>query len=47
MVHHEPMSELTTIPAPDGVAAAQYSHVVLGTGRFVAIEVEAFAVVAP
>ncbi|MDK1345038.1 RidA family protein [Streptomyces sp. 378] len=31
------MSELTRIPAPDGVAAAQYSHVVLGTGRFVSI----------
>ncbi|MFF5840633.1 RidA family protein [Streptomyces massasporeus] len=32
------MSELTRIPAPEGVAAAaQYSHVVLGTGRFVAI----------
>ncbi|MFG2804589.1 RidA family protein [Streptomyces massasporeus] len=32
------MSELTRIPVPDGVAAAaQYSHVVLGTGRFVAI----------
>ncbi|MFI2631002.1 RidA family protein [Streptomyces collinus] len=32
------MSVLTRIPAPDGVAAAaQYSHVVLGTGRFVAI----------
>ena len=32
------MSELTRIPAPDGVApAAQYSHVVLGRGRFVAI----------
>ncbi|MFF7375466.1 RidA family protein [Streptomyces massasporeus] len=32
------MSELTRIPAPDGVAAAaQYSHVVLGTGSFVAI----------
>ncbi|MFE5814332.1 RidA family protein [Streptomyces sp. NPDC056479] len=32
------MSELTRIPAPDGVApAAQYSHVVLGTGRFVAV----------
>ncbi|MFF8392930.1 RidA family protein [Streptomyces sp. NPDC016172] len=32
------MSELTRIPAPDGVAtAAQYSHVVIGTGRFVAI----------
>ncbi|CAL9622649.1 RidA family protein [Streptomyces levis] len=38
MVHHGPMSELTRIPAPDGVApAAQYSHVVMGTGRFVAI----------
>ncbi|MEU3894929.1 RidA family protein [Streptomyces sp. NPDC045251] len=32
------MSELTRISAPDGVApAAQYSHVVLGTGRFVAV----------
>jgi enamine deaminase RidA (YjgF/YER057c/UK114 family) len=32
------MSELTRIPAPDGVApAASYSHVVLGTGRFVAV----------
>ncbi|MFB7444948.1 RidA family protein [Streptomyces mirabilis] len=32
------MSELTRIPAPDGVApAAAYSHVVLGTGRFVAV----------
>ena len=32
------MSELTRITAPDGVApAAQYSHVVLGTGRFVAV----------
>lgn len=32
------MSELTRIPAPDGVApATQYSHVVLGTGRFVAV----------
>ncbi|WP_033309191.1 RidA family protein [Streptomyces iakyrus] len=32
------MSDVTRIPAPDGVAAApQYSHVVLGTGRFVAI----------
>lgn len=32
------MSELTRIPAPDGVfPAAQYSHVVLGTGRFVAV----------
>ncbi|NUP20125.1 MAG: RidA family protein [Streptomyces sp.] len=32
------MSDLTRIPAPDGVApAAQYTHVVLGTGRFVAV----------
>lgn len=32
------MSELTRIPAPDGVAPAPaYSHVVLGTGRFVAV----------
>ncbi|MEU1042025.1 RidA family protein [Streptomyces sp. NPDC005551] len=32
------MSELTRIPAPDGVApAAAYSHVVTGTGRFVAV----------
>jgi len=32
------MSELTRIPAPDGLApAAQYSHVVMGTGTFVAI----------
>ncbi|MGV9248315.1 RidA family protein [Streptomyces sp. NPDC003710] len=32
------MSELTRIPAPDGVApAAAYAHVVMGTGRFVAI----------
>ncbi|MCX4884961.1 MULTISPECIES: RidA family protein [unclassified Streptomyces] len=32
------MSELTRIPAPDGVfPAAQYSHVVMGTGRFVAV----------
>ncbi|MFE3038089.1 RidA family protein [Streptomyces canus] len=32
------MSELTRIPAPEGVApAAQYSHVVLGRGRFVAV----------
>ncbi|MFI0537350.1 RidA family protein [Streptomyces sp. WSLK1-3] len=32
------MSELTRIPAPAGVApAAQYSHVVLGSGRFVAV----------
>lgn len=38
MVHHGRMSELTRIPAPDGVApAAQYTHVVLGTGRFVAV----------
>jgi enamine deaminase RidA (YjgF/YER057c/UK114 family) len=33
------MSEtITRIPAPDGVApAAQYTHVVTGTGRFVAV----------
>ncbi|MFJ5302811.1 RidA family protein [Streptomyces sp. NPDC088350] len=32
------MSELTRIPAPEGVApATAYTHVVLGTGRFVAI----------
>ncbi|MET9391048.1 RidA family protein [Streptomyces sp. NPDC006624] len=32
------MSELTRITAPDGVAAAaQYSHVVSGSGRFVAV----------
>ncbi|GAA2471613.1 RidA family protein [Streptomyces longisporus] len=32
------MSELTRITTPDGVfPAAQYSHVVMGTGRFVAI----------
>ena len=32
------MSELTRISAPEGVApAAQYAHVVLGTGRFVAV----------
>ncbi|WCN04172.1 RidA family protein [Streptomyces sp. M92] len=32
------MGELTRISAPEGVApAAQYSHVVLGTGRFVAV----------
>ncbi len=32
------MSELTRITAPEGVApAAQYSHVVLGSGRFVAV----------
>ncbi|MFI8164923.1 RidA family protein [Streptomyces sp. NPDC085931] len=31
------MSELTRIPAPDGAPAAQYSHVVTGTGRLVAV----------
>ncbi|MFC9129136.1 RidA family protein [Streptomyces sp. NPDC057099] len=32
------MSDLTRIAAPAGVAAAaQYSHVVMGTGRFVAV----------
>ncbi|MFG3249636.1 RidA family protein [Streptomyces sp. NPDC048187] len=32
------MSELTRITAPEGVApATQYTHVVLGTGRFVAV----------
>jgi len=32
------MSDLTRIPAPTGVfPAAQYSHVVMGTGRFVAV----------
>ncbi|MGW2233507.1 RidA family protein [Streptomyces sp. NPDC001759] len=32
------MSELTRIPAPGGVfPAAQYSHVVMGTGRLVAV----------
>ncbi|MGW2553453.1 RidA family protein [Streptomyces sp. NPDC001635] len=32
------MSEPTRIPAPDGVApATAYTHVVMGTGRFVAI----------
>ncbi|MFF4347009.1 RidA family protein [Streptomyces sp. NPDC001530] len=32
------MSELTRVSAPDGVApAAAYTHVVMGTGRFVAI----------
>ncbi|MFJ3417564.1 RidA family protein [Streptomyces sp. NPDC086082] len=32
------MSDLTRIPAPDGVApAAAYTHVVMGTGRFVAV----------
>ncbi|MFE1835573.1 RidA family protein [Streptomyces sviceus] len=37
------MSELTRIPAPDGVApAAQYSHVVLGRGRFVAVSGQVF-----
>jgi enamine deaminase RidA (YjgF/YER057c/UK114 family) len=38
MAHHEHMSEPTRIPAPAGVApAAQYAHVVMGTGRFVAV----------
>jgi enamine deaminase RidA (YjgF/YER057c/UK114 family) len=38
MVQDGHMSELTRITAPDGVfPAAQYSHVVLGTGRFVAV----------
>jgi enamine deaminase RidA (YjgF/YER057c/UK114 family) len=38
MVQDGRMSELTRIPAPDGVfPAAQYSHVVTGTGRLVAI----------
>jgi enamine deaminase RidA (YjgF/YER057c/UK114 family) len=38
MVQEGHMSELTRIAAPAGVApAAQYSHVVLGTGRFVAV----------
>ncbi|MFH8223169.1 RidA family protein [Streptomyces sp. NPDC018057] len=32
------MSELTRIPAPEGVAPAPaYSHVVMGTGRLVAV----------
>ncbi|MEU0967154.1 RidA family protein [Streptomyces sp. NPDC005917] len=32
------MSDLTRVPAPDGVApAAQYTHVVAATGRFVAV----------
>ncbi|QNP69279.1 RidA family protein [Streptomyces roseirectus] len=32
------MSDLTRLPAPDGVApAAQYTHVVTGTGRLVAV----------
>ncbi|MFF6994879.1 RidA family protein [Streptomyces sp. NPDC008313] len=32
------MSDLTRIPAPDGLApAAAYTHVVTGTGRFVAV----------
>ncbi|WP_420310143.1 RidA family protein [Streptomyces sp. YS-B37] len=32
------MSDLTRIPAPDGVApATAYTHVVMGTGRFVAV----------
>nr|WP_202478173.1 hypothetical protein [Streptomyces sp. SID5470] len=34
---------MTRIPAPDGVApAAQYSHVVLGRGRFVAVSGQVF-----
>jgi enamine deaminase RidA (YjgF/YER057c/UK114 family) len=38
MLHHGRMSELTRISAPDGVApAAAYTHVVMGTGRFVAV----------
>ncbi len=38
MVQYGHMSELTRIPAPEGVApAAQYTHVVLGTGTFVAV----------
>jgi enamine deaminase RidA (YjgF/YER057c/UK114 family) len=38
MVHDGRMSELTRIPAPDGVfPAAAYSHVVMGTGRLVAV----------
>jgi len=38
MVHDGRMSELTRIPAPDGVApAAQHDVRVLGTGRFVAV----------
>ena len=38
MVHDGPMSELTRIPAPDGIApAAQYAHVVMGTGRSAAV----------
>ncbi|MGW0332775.1 hypothetical protein ACWD0J_13035 [Streptomyces sp. NPDC003011] len=43
------MSELTRIPAPDGVfPAAQYSHVVLGTGRLVAASaVQVAALVRP
>jgi enamine deaminase RidA (YjgF/YER057c/UK114 family) len=36
--HDGRTSELTRISAPEGVApAAQYTHVVLGTGRFVAV----------
>ena len=32
------MSELTRIPAPEGVApATAYTHVVMGTGRFVSV----------
>ena len=38
MVHDGRMSELTRIPAPDGVApATAYTHVVTGTGRFVSV----------
>jgi enamine deaminase RidA (YjgF/YER057c/UK114 family) len=38
VVHYGHMSDLTRFPAPDGIApATQYSHVVMGTGRFVAI----------
>ncbi|CAL9373516.1 2-iminobutanoate_2-iminopropanoate deaminase [Streptomyces sp. enrichment culture] len=33
-----PMTHLTRIPAPEGVApAAQYAHVMTGTGRLVAV----------
>ena len=38
------MTHLTRIPAPDGVApAAQYTHVVTGTGRLVAVSEPALA----
>ncbi len=38
MVHHGVMSEPIRIPAPDGVfPASQYTHVVTGTGRVVAV----------